>query len=98
MRIPYTIEGEARKVKAGVISGAETTKTYGKAVAVSLPHRRLICLYADGSLLMGLSVLPTITYQNPSNLIVIAFGNERYEAGGDTPTFTAGPADLAGIA
>lgn len=67
-------------------------------LALSLPHRRVISLDGDGSLLMGLSIFPAIAYTNPANLIVIAFDNEAYEAGANIPTFTAGPADLAEIA
>ncbi len=47
---------------------------------------------------MGLTVLPVIAQQNPSNLIIIVFDNEAYEAAGKIPTFTAGPTDLAAVA
>jgi len=67
-------------------------------VALALPHRRVIALDGDGSILMGLTVLPTLAQQNPSNLIVIVFDNQAYEAVGSIPTFTAGPTDLAEIA
>ena len=67
-------------------------------LARALPHRRVIALDADGSILMGLTVLPVIAQQNPSNLIVIVFDNEMYEAAGRVPTFTAGPTDLVEVA
>lgn len=67
-------------------------------IALSLPHRRVVSLDGDGSLLMGLAILPAIAYKNPSNLIVIVFDNEAYEAAANVPTFTAGTADLAEIA
>ena len=76
--------------------GGATAIAFGLAVA--LPHRRVICLDGDGSLLMGLTVLPTIGEKNPSNLIVIVFDNESYEAAGKVPTFTAGATDLEGVA
>ena len=67
-------------------------------IALSLPHRRVISLDGDGSLLMGLSILPAIAQKNPSNLIVIVFDNEAYEAAANISTFTTGTTDLAGIA
>ncbi len=66
-------------------------------LAAALPHRKVICLDADGSILMDLSVLPAIAKRNPSNLIVIVFDNESY-ASCNIPSFTAGATDLAGIA
>jgi thiamine pyrophosphate-dependent acetolactate synthase large subunit-like protein len=67
-------------------------------IALALPHRRVISLDGDGSMLFGLTILPVIAHQNPSNLIVIVFDNEAYEASGKIPTFTAGATNLAGMA
>ncbi len=67
-------------------------------IALALPHRRVISLDSDGSMLMGLTILPVVAQQNPSNLIIIICDNERYEATNKLPTFTAGVTDLAGIA
>ena len=67
-------------------------------LALALPHRRVIAIDGDGSLLLGLSVLPVIGAQNPSNLVVIVIDNETYEATGGPASFTAGRADLAGMA
>ena len=66
--------------------------------ALALPHRRVIALDSDGSQLMGMTILPVIARQNPSNLIVIVFDNEVYEAAGKVPTATSGPTDLEKIA
>ena len=67
-------------------------------LALALPHRRVIAIDGDGSLLLGLSVLPVIGAQNPANLIVIVIDNETYEATGGPASFTAGRADLAAMA
>lgn len=67
-------------------------------LALALPHRRVIAVDGDGSLLLGLSVLPVLGNQNPSNLIVIVVDNETYEATGGPASFTAGRTDLAGMA
>ena len=65
-------------------------------IALALPQRRVVALDGDGSILMGLHVLPVIAEQNPSNLVVIVFDNEALADLG--PSLTAGPADLAKIA
>ena len=67
-------------------------------LAVALPERRVICLDGDGSVLMGLTVLPAIGERNPGNLIIIVFDNESYLSPGNIPTFTAGATDLVTIA
>jgi sulfopyruvate decarboxylase subunit beta len=71
---------------------------FALGMAVGLPHRRVFCLDGDGSLLMDLPVLPVLAHQNPSNLTVIVFDNEVYEAAGKIPTFTAGLTDLTKMA
>jgi len=72
--------------------------SFALGLAMALPHRRVISLDGDGSMLMGLSILPAIARQNPSNLIVIVFDNELYAAAGRVPTFTAGRTDLVEMA
>ena len=74
------------------------TSPMALGLALALPNRRVISLDTDGSILMGLTALPTIALQNPSNLIIIVCDNERYEAVDKMPTLTASVADLAGIA
>ena len=74
------------------------TTAFALGLALSLPHRRVISFDGDGSMLMGLSLLPVIGQLNPSNLIVIVFDNELYEATGNTSTATAGKADLVKMA
>jgi len=77
------------------MSGAAS---FALGMALGLPHRRVICIDGDGSMLMDLPILPVIAAQNPSNLVVLVFDNEAYEAAGKTPTFTAGPTDLVKMA
>lgn len=66
-------------------------------MAVSLPHRRVIALDGDGSILMDLAILLAVGKQNPSNLIVIIGDNQAYEKAGGVPTFTP-DIDLVAIA
>ena len=67
-------------------------------MALGLPHRKIIALDGDGSLLMNLCSLPTIARMHPSNLVHIVFDNEVYEASGSKKTATAAGTDLVGVA
>lgn len=70
----------------------------GLGLAMSLPHRRVLVLDSDGSLLMSLGILTTVGAQAPRNLGVIVFDNQCYESIGGSPTPSATGADLALIA
>ncbi len=67
-------------------------------MALGLPHRRVVALDGDGSLLMNLCSLPTIARMRPTNLVHIVFDNEVYEASGSKQTATGAGTDLVGIA
>lgn len=67
-------------------------------MALGLPHRKIIALDGDGSLLMNLCSLPTIARMRPNNLLHIVFDNEVYEASGSKKTATACGTDLVGVA
>ncbi|MFQ5914479.1 MAG: thiamine pyrophosphate-dependent enzyme [Nitrospinota bacterium] len=67
-------------------------------VALGLPHRKVLCLDTDGSVLMNMSVLGTLANRRPKNLSVIVFDNEMYECNGGMPSHTSGNLDLAGMA
>jgi sulfopyruvate decarboxylase subunit beta len=67
-------------------------------MALGLPHRRIIALDGDGSLLMNLCSLPTIARMKPGNLLHIVFDNEVYEASGSKKTATACGTDLVAVA
>ena len=71
----------------------------GMGLALALPHRRVIVLESDGSVLLSLFNLPTLGNLNLTNLTVFVFDNEVYS--GSTmsePTATAGKTDLAAVA
>ena len=67
-------------------------------MALGLPHRKIIALDGDGSLLMNLCSLPTIARMRPTNLVHIVFDNEVYEASGNKKTATSCGTDLVGVA
>jgi thiamine pyrophosphate-dependent acetolactate synthase large subunit-like protein len=67
-------------------------------MALGLPHRKVIALDGDGSLLMNLCSLPTIARMRPKNLVHIVFDNEVYEASGSKKTATGCGSDLVALA
>ena len=72
-------------------------------LALALPHRKVLCLDGDGSVLMELGQLVTMGEQSPPNLAVFVVDNGVYESigrgvEGPRPTATASSADLAVIA
>ena len=67
-------------------------------LALALPHRRVLALDSDGSLLLSLGVLTTVAAQAPANFGLIVFDNQCYESIGGAPTATASGADIALIA
>ena len=75
-----------------------STAPVALGLALALPHRKVLALDGDGSILMSLGHLTTSAVQNPPNLIHIVFDNSRYEASGGLPTATATAADLATVA
>jgi thiamine pyrophosphate-dependent acetolactate synthase large subunit-like protein len=58
----------------------------GLGLALAQPTRRVIVMSGDGSLLMNLGSLVTISAHAPRNLIVILFDNGAYEVTGAQPT------------
>ncbi|HVM67768.1 MAG TPA: thiamine pyrophosphate-dependent enzyme [Acidimicrobiales bacterium] len=70
----------------------------GLGLALAMPHRRVIVLDSDGSLLLNLPSLTTIADQSPGNLVHIVFDNKAYESAAGGRTHTANRADLARIA
>ncbi len=72
-------------------------------LALALPHRRIVCIDGDGSVLMELGQLVAMGQHQPANLVVFVVDNGVYEsigwsALGRRPTATAGDVSLAAIA
>ncbi len=72
----------------------------GLGLALSQPDRRVIVLSGDGSLLMNLGSLVTISAQRPANLVIVVFVNGVYEVTGAqvTPRPESVPVDYAAFA
>jgi sulfopyruvate decarboxylase subunit beta len=71
----------------------------GLGMALGLPHRKVIVIESDGSVLLSLFNLPTLGTLNPDNLAVFVFDNEAYSGSRiSRPSATAARTDLAAIA
>jgi sulfopyruvate decarboxylase subunit beta len=75
-----------------------TITPVGLGIALALPHRRVLVLDSDGSLLLSLGSLTVVGSQAPKNFGVIVFDNGCYESIGGAPTATATGTDLAMVA
>jgi thiamine pyrophosphate-dependent acetolactate synthase large subunit-like protein len=75
---------------------------WGLGLALARPERRVIVCCGDGSLLMNLGCLVTITAAAPPNLTLLVFDNGAYEVTGGQPTPAAltrsGNVDFGGLA
>jgi sulfopyruvate decarboxylase subunit beta len=72
-------------------------------LAVAIPHRKVVCLDGDGSVLMELGQLVVLGQEAPDNLMVFVVDNASYESigwgpKGPRPTASAVTADLAAMA
>ena len=68
------------------LSGMGTTAPFGLGLALAIPHRKVVVLESDGSMLFGLNVLATLAVQNPKNLsmIVVRMGGLFSASGGSS--------------
>ena len=70
----------------------------GLGLATSLPHRRVVVLDGDGSVLMNLGTFATLARYRPPNLLHIVFDNGSLLSTGGFPSHTAdGVTNLAAI-
>ena len=72
--------------------------SHGIGLALALPHRTIVVLDGDGSLLMNLGTFVTIGAVAPKNLVVLGFQNDAYEANGGHPIPQAQTVNFPGIA
>jgi len=72
--------------------------SHALGLALALPHRRVVVLDGDGSLLMNLGSLVTIAAAAPPNLVHFVSQNGSYEANGGHPLPGLAQVDFAGLA
>jgi len=71
----------------------------GMGLALALPHRKVIVLDSDGSVLLSLFNLATLGNLRPKNLVIYVFDNGVYSGSRISyPTATSGNTDLEAMA
>jgi sulfopyruvate decarboxylase subunit beta len=71
----------------------------GMGLALALPHRKIIVLDSDGSVLLSLFNLATLGNLQPKNLLIYVFDNGVYSGSRISyPTATSGATDLEAMA
>lgn len=94
----YTVRPSPANLHIGAL-GCNTGVAIGLALA--LPHRKVICLDSDGSILLDLGCLPVLGNERPPNLTIIIWDNETYGSlysDPPLPTATSKNVDLAKMA
>jgi thiamine pyrophosphate-dependent acetolactate synthase large subunit-like protein len=76
----------------GILGSVSSTAL---GLAIALPHRRIVALETDGSMLLNTGILCTLGNERPANLTVIVFDNGIYENIGGPVTHTGRNTDLA---
>ena len=71
----------------------------GLGLALGRPENpeKIVVIEGDGGLLMGLSVLPTVGFLKPKNLVILVLDNGTYASTGGQPT-AATTTDFAAVA
>jgi thiamine pyrophosphate-dependent acetolactate synthase large subunit-like protein len=67
-------------------------------IALAQPQRKVICLNGDGSMLMTLGTLATITGAEARNLVLVVVQNSTYEITGNQPIPAAARLDFVALA
>tara|TARA_B100001964_G_C14106371_1_gene541735 strand:+ start:455 stop:1048 length:594 start_codon:yes stop_codon:yes gene_type:complete len=68
------------------VSGAMSkASNVALGLALAQPDRKILCLDGDGSLLMNLGAMVTITNKAPKNLVHVLFNNNAYCVTGGQP-------------
>jgi thiamine pyrophosphate-dependent acetolactate synthase large subunit-like protein len=70
----------------------------GLGLALAQPKLKVAVITGDGEMLMGMGALATIGVQQPNNLAVIVFDNQRYGETGMQASHTDNGVDLVGVA
>ena len=70
----------------------------GLGLSIAQPKKRILVATGDGEMLMGIGSLATVSIQNPKNLVILVFDNERYGETGMQETATAYRTNISAIA
>jgi thiamine pyrophosphate-dependent acetolactate synthase large subunit-like protein len=67
-------------------------------IALAQPNRKVVCLNGDGSMLMTLGTLATVTASEATNFVLFVIQNDTYEITGNQEIPAAGRIDFALLA
>lgn len=67
-------------------------------IALARPDKRVVCLNGDGSMLMTLGTLATVTGAGAENFLLVVVDNGSYEITGNQPIPGKGHVDFAALA
>jgi phosphonopyruvate decarboxylase len=68
------------------VGGMGHTVSIAMGIAIAQPHRQVICLDGDGSILMHMGAMPVIGKAAPKNLVHIVLNNGVHDSVGAQPT------------
>ena len=71
---------------------------FALGLSLAQPHRKVVCLNGDGSMLMSLGTLVTIVASGAANLVLFVLQNDRYELTGNQAIPGAGRLDFPAMA
>lgn len=83
---------------ASVGSAMGHAADFALGLALAQPHRRVICLNGDGSLLMNLGTLVTMAHNPAPNFLMFILANGTYEVTGNQPVPGASRLDYSAVA
>jgi phosphonopyruvate decarboxylase len=79
------------------VGGMGHTASIALGVAIGQPHKRVVCLDGDGSLLMHMGCMPVIAEYKPKQFIHVLLNNESHDSVGGQAT-SAGSVNFSQLA
>ena len=95
---PWALHSQSPLDFASADSAMGHAADFALGIAVAQPHRKVICLNGDGSMLMSLGTLATIVETGARNLVLFVAENGTYEVTGNQTIPGAGRVDFAAMA
>jgi len=95
---PWAAYSQSELDFASADSAMGHTADLAIGLALANPHRKVICLNGDGSMLMTLGSLVTAVQAKAGNLVLFVVQNETYEITGNQPVPGAGRIDFTALA
>jgi sulfopyruvate decarboxylase subunit beta len=95
---PWHKAGQGTPDHIDAVACMGSASSLGLGLAIGTPHRKVMVLDGDGSLLMQLGSLVTIGSLAPTNLYHFVFANGLYESSGNQPIPGEGRFDWCALA